>query len=72
MTDEIENLILEHLRVLRANDEVFRQEFAELKVHMLAIENHIAASALTEARHSGRIDQHDDRLARIERRLDLI
>ncbi len=56
MTNEVENLILEHLRALRTGHVQFKASLAELKSRMLSIESQIAATTMTEVRHSSLLD----------------
>jgi len=68
MTDDTENLILEHLRMFRNDLAGMRSEmhaeFRDLKVRMTGVEQGLVTL-------NGRMDRMEDRLARIEKRLDL-
>jgi predicted nuclease with TOPRIM domain len=71
MTAEIENLVLEHLRAIRA-------DLSELKERMSGVELNLATlgqqvGALTTAVYSGKsdLDNLRRRVERIERRLEL-
>lgn len=61
---ETENLVLELLRRIRTSVDDMREDIRELKVRTSAIE-------MQTATLSGRMDRFDERLARIERRLEL-
>lgn len=65
MTEETENLVLELLRKTRASQERMEQDIADLKTRMTANEMQIGAVGL-------RLDRMDERLARIEGRLELV
>ena len=64
MADE-PNLVLEHLRAIRAEIHEVREEQREQRIRLGAIERGVAEMSL-------RLDRVHDRLDRIERRLDLI
>lgn len=82
MSENVENLILEHLRMLR--NEVARlraemhEEFKDVKLRLGSVESAVvtvrrdAADQMGDAvRQQLRIDQLAERLERIERRLEL-
>ncbi len=68
---EAENLVLEHLRYLRAMDGL-REDMSEVKRRMTSLESQIALLHGDFAGQSARIDRIETRLEWIERRLDLI
>jgi hypothetical protein len=76
MADEPENLVLEHLRAIRAVVEQSQTELRELKVRVgrLAVgtARALAHIQVTLAEHSVRFDGTDERLDRIEKRLGLV
>jgi hypothetical protein len=79
MAEGTDNLILEHLRQLRAGMDGLCEDMHEVKGRLTSLENRIALLqgevALIHgdfAGQSARIDRVDIRLERIERRLDLI
>lgn len=83
MTDNTENLVLEHLRALRNELRDFRtkteNEFQDVKLRLSAIErnqtkNHADYAELygDHARQQAAIDRINNRLDKIERRLDLV
>ena len=65
MTDESTNLILEHLRRIRADIGDLKQDNLEIKQWLGFLESQYASL-------SSRVDRIDARLDRIERRLDLV
>ncbi len=72
MTEETENLVLELLRKTRASQERMEQDVGDLKVRMSAVENLLGQQLIQFAALNGRMDRFDERLGRIERRLDLV
>jgi predicted nucleic acid-binding Zn-ribbon protein len=72
MTEETENLVLELLRKTRASQERMEQDVADLKVRMSTVENMLGQQQIQLAALNGRMDRLDERLGRIERRLDLV
>lgn len=78
MTDEVGNLILEHLKAIRADLVDLRREQREMKVRLVSVENQLVqvhkGMALIHEDLAGihlRLDNLDTRVERIERRLDL-
>ena len=71
MTDPSDNLVLEHLRHIRAAVDDVRSELRELKTRVGRMEVNIAQLHEQGAEHSVRMDKIDGRLDRIERRLQL-
>lgn len=70
MTAVIDDLILEHLKVIRDLATV-KGDVRDIKTRLLAIEGHQSAAHMDAFRHSSRLDELDTRLARVEARLDL-
>lgn len=71
---EVEHLILDHLRHLRAGQELMREDTHEMKVRMGHLEEQVAGLHGLNGLYasvSARIDRIDQRLERVERRLDL-
>lgn len=62
---EVENLILEHLRQIRAGQDSLREDMREVKVRLGHLEAQYASL-------SSRIDRIGERLERVERRLELV
>jgi len=75
MSDQPENLTLIFLRRLDSKMDSLSQDIADLKHRMTAVEIQLGSMASTEQNHYGslamRLDRHDARLERIDRRLDL-
>lgn len=79
MTNNVENLVLEHLRALRAGQDRLEQSLDDLKLRMGQVEEHIAGMrrdmsilhADIVVTHK-RLDTLETRVERIERRLDLV
>ena len=65
MSDATSNLVLEHLRAIRAELHEMREEQREQRIRLGSIERGIAEMSL-------RLDRMHDRIDRIERRLGLI
>lgn len=64
MTTETENLLLEHLRHMRAAMDVMRDDIREIKTRLGILEQQYASL-------SNRIDRIEGRLDRIEKSLEL-
>ena len=82
MTDNVENLLLEHLKALRNEMREFRNEFhtesenlkqrmSALETAMINVKREVTAGDETGARHQVQLDQLVERIRRIEKRLDL-
>lgn len=78
MTADIENLVLEHLRHIRARVDQIADDVAELKYRMTSLEGamgrvkrEIAYGDETDARQQVTLDKLASRVERIERRLEL-
>jgi archaellum component FlaC len=72
MTDETANLILEYLRNIRSDTTAIRNDVDDLKLRMTAVEHHLGQQQVQLAGINGRIDRLDERVGRIERRLELV
>ncbi len=72
MTEETENIVLELLRRTRASQERMEQDIADLKTRMSSVETMLGQQQIQLAAINGRMDRFDERLGRIERRLDLV
>lgn len=72
MTEETENLVLEILKKVRVSQERTEQDIADLKLRVTAVEQHLGQQQVQLAALNGRMDRFDERLARIERRLELV
>lgn len=78
MADNVENLVLEHLRALRAGQDRIENELRDIKGRLSAVESglngvrrDLVALAEADARLQVVIDRLGDRVDRIERRLEL-
>jgi archaellum component FlaC len=82
MTDEIDNLLLEHLKALRNELRDFRNEFhsetdnlkhrmSSLETAMVNVKREVNAGDETDARHQVQLDQLAERIRRLEKRLEL-
>jgi predicted nucleic acid-binding Zn-ribbon protein len=60
-----DNLILEHLRAIRGVLDRHTEDLREIKVRLGILESQYASL-------SNRLDRMDERVARIEKRLDLV
>jgi len=65
MTDQNDNLVIEHLRYIRGAVDGMREDMHEVKTRLGLLEE-------TCASLSRRLDRLDERVDRIERRLDLV
>jgi hypothetical protein len=76
MTDEPDNLILVYLRRMDAKLDSVIEVLADHGRRLTALEISVANLAATEASHYAnlalRVDRVEERLGRIERRLDLV
>lgn len=65
MSDEAANLVLEHLRSIRAGMDQLTHDIHDVKFRLSQMEE-------TMLHHGRRFDRLDERLARIESRLNLV
>lgn len=72
MTEETENPVLEIMRKVRNSQERTEQDIADLKVRMSSVETMLGQQLIQFATLNTRMDRFDERLGRIERRLDLV
>ena len=79
MTENVENLIIEHLRHIRARVDRNAEDMSDLKLHLSSVESamvhvkrEVSSGDETDARQQVSLDRLADRIERIERRLDLI
>ncbi len=79
MTDEPINLVLEHLRVIRSDLAVVRDDVREIKYRQNEMARQIvglrrdqAGDAETVAHVEARLDRFGERIERIERRIGLL
>ena len=71
MTDEIGNLILERLRRMDNRLANVESDMHDLKLRMSGVEDHLATVIVSITGLNHRMDRFDERLGRVERRLDL-
>ena len=71
-----DNLVLEHLRHICGGLDALREDMRDVKHRLTTLEIQVTHLASTEASHYAglavRMDRTDDRLDRIERRLDIV
>ncbi len=72
MTDEVSNLVLEHLRAIRGKMDLMALDVMDIKTRMSAVEGQLGHMSTQLAAQSMRMDRFDERLNRIERRLELV
>ncbi len=68
MADDTDNLVLEHLRYIRGRLDTVYNDVRDLKMRMTNLEE---TGAVASAAINRRLDRMDERIERIERRLDL-
>lgn len=78
MTENIENLIVEHLRHIRGRIDQIAEDLTDIKHRMTSLETgmalvkrEVAAGDDTDARQQVSLDRLVQRIERIEKRLDL-
>jgi predicted nucleic acid-binding Zn-ribbon protein len=72
MAKEPDIIVLEHLRVIRGDTAHLRDAIDRIEPRLAAIDGHIASFQLSEARQNSELDKLRQRLARIEKRLELV
>jgi septal ring factor EnvC (AmiA/AmiB activator) len=72
MTAETESLILENLKNIQGRLARMEADMQDLKLRQSAVEGHLGQQSVQIAALNARMDRFDERMARIERRLDLI
>jgi hypothetical protein len=71
MPEKIENLVIEILRKIQADMSVLTEGQKTTNQRLSAIEHHMAGFHLTTAGQSDELEALKNRIARIERRLDI-
>ena len=71
MAGNADNIILEHLRHIRGDISMMKEDIQTLTLRMGAVERILAGPQVGEATQSLEIDRLKVRVARIERRLDV-
>jgi len=72
MSDDTPNLVLEHLRAIRASQEATREDIREIKTRLVVLEGAFATLSAAYGGVSSRLDRIESRLDRIEQRLGLV
>lgn len=72
MNEKVESLILEHLRIIRADMSSMKEEMSTVRTEMLIIRQHMAGLLGGQTLHDGEIASLKVRLDRIEKRLELV
>jgi hypothetical protein len=72
MTEDTVNLVLEHLKHIRARVDVMSLDLTDVKSRVSALEELQGQLLVMHGAMSKRLDRFDERLGRIERRLDLV
>lgn len=79
MSDNVENLVLEHLRHIRSKVDQIADDMIDLKLRMSSLESsmvsvkhEVAHGDETDARQQVTLDKIVERIQRIEKRLELI
>lgn len=72
MTEETTDLVLEHLRHIRWSVDALRETVADHRLRLTAVEEHLGPMQVQLAGLNRRMDRFDERLGRIERRLELV
>lgn len=78
MSDNVENLVLEHLRHIRSRVDQIADDMSDLKhrmssleLAMVSVKREVAHGDETDARQQVAIDKIVERIQHIERRLDI-
>jgi predicted nucleic acid-binding Zn-ribbon protein len=71
MNEEQGNLVLELLRQMRSQMDRIENDISDVKLRLSAVEEHLGHHQLQFAALNKRMDRFDERLGRIERRLEL-
>jgi predicted nucleic acid-binding Zn-ribbon protein len=71
VTDNVENLILERLHCMDEKLDDLRGDVQDVKIRMTAAEKHLMGIQTSVYGLNQRMDRFDERLSRVERRLDL-
>lgn len=72
MSPAVENLVLEHLRSIRATVDRLSDDMQELKGRLGIVETQVGVLTAQYAIISNRLDRMDERVLRIEKRLELV
>ncbi|MEM6438676.1 MAG: hypothetical protein AAF763_03115 [Pseudomonadota bacterium] len=69
---EVENLMLEHLKAIRADIATLRDDMHGMRVEMTAMRQQMASMFTMQEHHHSEIASLKARISRIETRLDLV
>ena len=72
MTDNVESLVLEHLRAIRTDIARLSDDVRGLRTEMMSVRHHVRGVELSQDVDHNDIASVKDRLDRIERRLELV
>ena len=72
MSDDTPNLVLEHLRAIRAGQDAMREDIRDIKGRLVVLEGAFATLSAAYGGVSSRLDRIEVRLDRIEQRLGLV
>jgi hypothetical protein len=72
VNEKVENLILEHLSIMRADMSSMKEDMGTMRAEMLIIRQHMAGLLGSQTLHDGEIASIKVRLDRIEKRLELV
>lgn len=71
MNEKVENLILEHLRAMRADMGSLKDEMGGVRAEMLVMRQHMAGLLGSQVLHDGELAGIKIRLDRLEKRMEL-
>lgn len=71
MTDNVESLMLEMLRRIDTRLSSMEGDMHDIKLRMSTVEDHLGTVIVSIGGLNHRMDRFDERLTRVERRLDL-
>ncbi len=71
MTEETTNIVLEHLRHIRARVDSLADDMRQVILRLGAVERHVAGLHISDVSQNAEIDMLKTRLDRVERRLEL-
>ena len=71
MADETNNLVLEHLRHIRARVDGLTDDMRQVILRLGSVERHLGGVHISDVNQNAEIDRIKERLDRVERRLEL-
>jgi predicted nucleic acid-binding Zn-ribbon protein len=72
VTTETEKVVLELLRCMRGTLDRIEMDLSDVRVRVSTIEHHLGQQQIQLAALNARMDRFDERLSRIERRMELV